>query len=75
MNRYYTIKSVSEEGTYYLVNGWNKHKRFWVRENESWRMSWCCFKTPSQARASLTKLLKIMEDYRNEQFEVVAFSL
>lgn len=30
----YTIKSISEEGTYYLVNGWNKHKAYWIEESE-----------------------------------------
>lgn len=28
----YTIKSTSDEGVYYLVNGWNKCKTFWFSE-------------------------------------------
>jgi hypothetical protein len=32
MNNKYTIKSTSEEGIYYLVNGWNKCKTFWINE-------------------------------------------
>ena len=30
----YTIKSVSDEGIYYLVNGWNKYKTFWISQDE-----------------------------------------
>lgn len=32
MEKKYTIKSVSDEGVYYLVNGWNKCKTFWFSE-------------------------------------------
>ena len=28
----YTIKSTSEEGIYYLVNHWQKHKTFWIEK-------------------------------------------
>lgn len=28
----YTIKSTSEEGVYYLVNGRQKHFTFWISE-------------------------------------------
>lgn len=31
----YTIKSISPEGIYYLVNGWRRHKRFWLSEDFS----------------------------------------
>ena len=51
----YTIKSTSQEGTYYLVNGWNKHKTFWVEEKDL--KSNMLFNTTGQAKASLTKLL------------------
>ena len=30
MEKGYIIQSISEEGIYYLCNGWNKHKTFWV---------------------------------------------
>jgi len=30
----FTIKSISDEGIYYLVNGWDRHKAFWkLKEN------------------------------------------
>lgn len=73
----YTIKATSEEGIYYLVNGWNKCKTFWfneasVKENiENAKRFF--FNKPSQAKTSLTKLLKTMPEYANDKFEVVKF--
>ena len=69
----YTIKSTSQEGTYYLVNGWNKHKTFWVEEKDL--KSNMLFNTTGQAKASLTKLLKVMEDYRTDKFEMAQFNI
>lgn len=69
----YTIKSESEEGTYYLVKDWNKHKTFW-KEKEKMKPD-MLYKTERAAKASLTKLLKIMEDYRNDKFTVVVMEL
>lgn len=63
----YTIKSTSSEGVYYLVNGRNKARTFWKDHTDSATQ----FKTAGQARASLTKLLKIMPDYLDDLFEVV----
>lgn len=65
----FTIKSVSDDGIYYLVNGWEKYKRFWVElENLKPDMM---FKTAADAKRSLTKLLKIMYEYLNDDFELV----
>lgn len=65
----YTIKSESDEGIYYLVKGWDKHKTFWI---EPKRLKHdMLYKTESVAKASLTKLLKIMEDYRSDKFSLV----
>ena len=61
----YTIQSISDEGTYYLVNGWEKHKAFWVRKEN---IEKAIFKNEKDAKASLTKLLKIMDDYKNDIF-------
>lgn len=73
----YTIKATSEEGIYYLVNGWNKCKTFWFNEKSVMQdiefAKKFFFNKPSQAKASLTKLLKIMSDYANDKFEVVEF--
>lgn len=67
----YTIKSTSNEGVYYLVNGWEKHYTFWVEERKI-RPS-MLFKRKQDAKASLTKLLKVMDDYANDKFEMVEF--
>ena len=74
----YTIKSTSSEGVYYLVNGWNKCKTFWFNEKsvmeDTENAKKYFFNKPSQAKASLTKLLKIMNDYSTDQFEVIEFA-
>ena len=74
----YTIKSTSDEGIYYLVNGWNKCKTFWFNEKyvmeDTENAKRFFFNKPSQAQASLTKLLKVMPDYANDKFEVVEFA-
>ena len=74
----YTIKSTSPEGTYYLVNGWHKCKTFWFNERsvmeDTENAKKYFFNKPSQAKASLTKLLKIIKDYSTDQFEVVEFA-
>lgn len=71
----YTIKSTSDEGIYYLVNGWAKYNTFWIGEEEVKKDKQKhidkFFNKPSHAKASLTKLLKIMEDYRTDKFELV----
>jgi hypothetical protein len=73
----YTIRSTSEEGVYYLVNGWYKAKTFWFNEKsvleDTENAKRFFFSKPSQAKASLTKLLKIMPDYANDIFDLVEF--
>lgn len=73
----YTIRSTSEEGVYYLVNGWNKAKTFWIEEAKvskypDYYREWF-FSKPSTAKASPTKLLKVMPDYLTDTFELVEF--
>lgn len=65
----FTIKSKSNEGTYFLVNHWEKHQNFWV-EREKLKPS-MLFKTSGYAKRSLKKLLSIMEEYKNDEFSVV----
>lgn len=71
----YTIKSTSSEGVYYLVNGWNKCKTFWFSEKsvmeDKENAKKHFFNSPAQAKASLTKLLKVMPDYADDKFELV----
>lgn len=65
----FTIKSTSDEGVYYLVNHWEKHKTFWI-EPEKVKPD-MLFSAPRFARSSLTKLLKIMPDYATDTFELI----
>ena len=71
----YTIKSTSDEGVYYLVNGWNKIKTFWLCEGTVMKDPETAkrffFNKPSQAKARLTKLLKVMPEYKTDTFELV----
>lgn len=65
----YTIKSTSNEGIYFLVNGWQKHVAFWIPEFDLRNhLEKVIFKTKGSAKASLTKLLKIMPDYSSDIF-------
>ena len=65
----FTIKSTSNEGVYYLVNGWDKYKTFWIKpEKVKPNM---LFSAPKFAKASLTKLLKIMPEYATDNFELI----
>lgn len=73
----YTIKCTSKEGIFYLVNGWNKAKTFWFSEEtvseDIEKAKEFFFKKPHHAKSSLTRLLKIMEDYKDDKFELVEF--
>ena len=73
----YTIKSTSDEGVYFLVNGWEKHKTFWISkaefEKDIEKAKSMFFSAPRYAQASLTKLLKVMDDYKTDTFELVCF--
>ena len=65
----YTIKSVSEEGEYYLVNHWNKFKAIWQQKEK--RTANRIFKDEKTAKASLTKLLKVMPEYGADKLMMV----
>ena len=65
---FYTIRSSSEDGVFYLVNHWNKHRSFWKK---AWAMTEdMLFKNQKDAKASLTKLLKVMPEYKTDTFEM-----
>lgn len=67
----YTIKSVSNEGIWYLVNHWNEHRTYWNQKDNI--TPYNTFASPRTAKANLTKLLKVMEDYRTDDFTLVKF--
>ena len=69
----YTVKSSSNEGDYYLINGWYKHFGFWLPVKaaiNAVNIEKITFKTARSAKTSLTKLLKIMPDYSTDIFTV-----
>ncbi len=65
----FTVRSVSEEGTYYLVNHWQKNKAFWKLPSEIRHEE--MFKRAGDAKGSLTKLLKVMDDYKDDIFHLI----
>lgn len=65
----FTIKSISEDGTYYLNKDWERNKSFWKLCSEIKPKQ--MFKTASAAKCSLTKLLKIMDDYLTDKFFLI----
>lgn len=67
----YAIQSISSDGIYYLVNGWQKHRSFWVAEKDIHK---ALFDTAGRAKASLTKLLKVMDEYRTDIFHLCEVS-
>lgn len=70
---YYTIKSVSEDGEYYLVKNWRGNKALWVNEDRMFANigpDWW-FVSPSRALASLKSLLKVMPEYLDDVFSFV----
>ena len=65
----YTIKSVSSDGEWYLVNGWRKYKCYWQKRDNC--VPHTTFKSVASAMRSLTRLLKVMPEYREDTFYVV----
>lgn len=69
----YTIQSTSEEGIYFLVNGWSKHRAIWVTKDKI--KPSMLFSMPQYAQASLTRLLKVMPEYSTDSFAVAEFDI
>jgi hypothetical protein len=70
----YTIKSVSDEGTYYLVKDWRKNRALWVsKENMNRHPEWW-FTSSGKAKQSLKSLLSVMDEYLSDTFTVVDMS-
>ena len=64
----YTIKSVSNEGTYYLVNGWKKHNAYWTHSLNPTRNN---FKSKGLALRSLKILLNAIPEYRSDSLTII----
>ena len=65
----YTIKSVSEEGTYYLCKNWEKNKTFW--KEKEFMTDGDLYKSPSYAVKYLKKVLEKMPGYTTDDFTLV----
>ncbi len=65
----YTVKCESSEGIYYLVNHWQKSKTFFVDKIPSKKSQ--LFSRAQDAKRSITMLLKIMDDYKNDKFTII----
>ena len=65
----YTVKSISNCGEYYLVKNWEKEKAFWKLGSEIKPEQ--MYKTEAAAKASITKLLRVMEEYRKDNLTIV----
>ena len=73
-NARYTIKSISDEGTYFLVKDWRKNKELWVSKEKMDRHPEWWFTSPSKAKQSLKSLLSVMDEYLSDTFTVVDMS-
>lgn len=65
----YTVKCESTEGTYYLVNNWQKSGTFFI-ENIPTKKSHL-FSREQDAKRSITMLLKVMDDYADDKFTII----
>ena len=64
----YAIKSESDDGIYYLVNGWRKHNAYWWSKLNPTKVM---FKQKGTALRSLRQLLNTMPEYREDVFTLV----
>ena len=67
----FSIKSVSDEGTYFLVKNWEQNKTFWkelknVKRND-------LYSGAGLATRSFRQLLKVMWEYKDDDLEIVKF--
>lgn len=67
----YTIKTISSEGTYFLVNGFEKHQKIWVEEKDL--KEEYLFTSTYLARKSLKKLLEFFDEWEDDEFSLVYF--
>lgn len=69
-----TIKSVSDEGTYFLVKDWRKNKELWVSKDKMDNHPEWWFTSSGKAKQSLKSLLSVMDEYLSDTFTVVDMS-
>ena len=67
----YTIESLSDDGWFFLCKGWGHRRMIWFTFDELKNEH--LFDSPKDAKASLTKLLKVMPEYKEDEFRVMEF--
>lgn len=67
----YTIKSISSDGTYYLVKNWRQNRELWVNKSKMDSNPQYWFTSEAKARQSLKSLLGVMDEYLTDDFYVV----
>ena len=68
----FTVKSISEEGTYYLVRDWRKNKAIWIKEEKLKQEH--LYKSANTSIRALEKLLNAMEEYATDKFNIVCIT-
>ena len=68
----FTIKSISEEGTYYLVKDWRKNKAIWIKEDKLKQEH--LYKSANTSIRALEKLLNAMDEYADDKFNIVCIT-
>lgn len=67
----YTVKSTSSEGVYYLWKGWGNcfSKHMWEKNIPTEEKY--LYKSRQSAKASVSKLLKVMDEYKTDTIEII----
>lgn len=73
MNIGFSIKSVSDDGVFFLAKDWRKNNVLWMKDTPMLKTFLPLFKTGAGAKRSLSQLLKICPDYANDNFTLVKF--
>lgn len=65
----YTVKCESTEGVFYLVNHWKTSKTFFIEKMPEKKSQ--LFSREQDAKRSITMLLKVMDDYKDDKFTII----
>ena len=68
----YTVKSISNDGVYFMVRDWRKNKAIWVSVNKLKQEY--LYKSANACIKALEKLLNVMDEYATDKFIVVSIT-
>ena len=68
----YTVKSISNDGVYFMVRDWRKNKAIWVSVNKLKQEY--LYKSAHTCIKALEKLLNVMDEYATDKFIVVSIT-